>query len=134
EPFKLKGEHQRGRLATVLHTLVQVVSDLNTMMSPFLPHSANRVHAVIGGAGELMPMPRLEVVRDLDDDSRSYPVITGDYSATPRWERRPVEVGATIAKPTGVFTKFDADQVVADEQARLAVGDDTGEADAAPGV
>ena len=132
EPFKLKGEHQRERLATVLHTLVQVVSDLNTMISPFLPHSANRVHAVIGGQGELMPMPRLEVVRDLDDDSRSYPVITGDYSATPRWERRPVEVGAVVAKPTGVFTKFDADQVVADEQARLAVGDDTDEADAAP--
>ncbi|MEP7333293.1 MAG: methionine--tRNA ligase [Terracoccus sp.] len=132
EPFKLKGEHQRERLATVLHTLVQVVSDLNTMMSPFLPHSANRVHAVIGGQGELMPMPRLEVVRDLDDDSRSYPVITGDYRATPRWERRPVEVGAPVAKPTGVFTKFDADQVVADEQARLAAGDDTDKADAAP--
>ena len=132
EPFKLKGEHQRERLATVLHTLVQVVSDLNTMISPFLPHSANRVHAVIGGQGELMPMPRLEVVRDLDDDSRSYPVITGDYSATPRWERRPVEVGAPVAKPTGVFTKFDADQVVADEQARLVAGDDTDEADAAP--
>ncbi len=132
EPFKLKGEHQRERLATVLHTLVQVVSDLNTMISPFLPHSANRVHAVIGGQGELMPMPRLEVVRDLDDDSRSYPVITGDYSATPRWERRPVEVGAVVAKPTGVFTKFDADQVVADEQARLVAGDDTDEADAAP--
>ncbi|MDN5767381.1 MAG: methionine--tRNA ligase [Humibacillus sp.] len=126
EPFKLKGDDQRGRLGTVLHTLVQVVSDLNTMMSPFLPHSANRVHLVIGGTGEFMPMPRLEVVRDLDDDSRTYPVITGDYSATPRWERRPVEVGAVIAKPTGVFTKFDADQVVADEQARLAAADDTG--------
>ncbi|OFE15079.1 methionine--tRNA ligase [Humibacillus sp. DSM 29435] len=128
EPFKLKSDDQRERLGTVLHTLVQVVSDLNTMMSPFLPHSANRVHTVIGGQGELMPMPRLEVVRDLDDDSRSYPVITGDYSATPRWERRPVEVGATIAKPTGVFTKFDPDQVVADEQARLASGAETGEA------
>ncbi len=128
EPFKLKGDDQRERLATVLHTLVQVVSDLNTMMSPFLPHSANRVHAVIGGQGELMPMPRLEVVRDLDDDSRSYPVITGDYSMTPRWERRPVEVGAAIAKPTGVFTKFDPTQVVADEQARLAAADDADEA------
>ena len=62
EPFKLKGEDQRERLATVLHTLVQCVSDLNTILAPFLPHAANRVHGVLGGEGELVPMPRLETV------------------------------------------------------------------------
>jgi methionyl-tRNA synthetase len=50
---------------------------------------------------------------------RSYPVITGDYTATPRWERRPVVVGAPIAKPTWVFVKLDPEQVVEDERARL---------------
>ena len=119
EPFKLKGDDQRERLSTVLHTLAQAVSDINTLISPFLPHAANRVHAVLGGAGEFMPMPRLEVVEDLDDDARSYPVITGDYSATPRWERRHVVVGTRIAKPTGVFVKLDPEQVIEDERARL---------------
>ena len=33
EPFKIKADEQRQRLGTVLHILVQVVSDLNTMMS-----------------------------------------------------------------------------------------------------
>ena len=66
-----------------------------------------------------MPMPRLEVVRDLDDESRAYPVITGEYTATPRWEPRPVVVGTPIAKPSGVFVKLDPDQVVEDERARL---------------
>ncbi|MCW1063387.1 hypothetical protein OJ587_12165, partial [Streptococcus anginosus] len=37
EPFKMKDPSQRERLGTVLHTLIQVVSDLNTMMSVFLP-------------------------------------------------------------------------------------------------
>ena len=55
EPFKLKGEDQRERLATVLHTLVQCVSDLNTILAPFLPHAANRVDAVLGGDGEFVP-------------------------------------------------------------------------------
>ncbi|MEO7131748.1 MAG: methionine--tRNA ligase [Dermatophilaceae bacterium] len=123
EPFKLKGEEQRERLATVLHTLVQVVSDLNTLISPFLPHAANRVHLVLGGTGEFMPMPRLEVVRDLDDETRAYPVITGDYSATPRWESRPVVPGTPIGKPTAVFTKFDAEQVIEDERRRLGDGE-----------
>ena len=119
EPFKLKGEEQRERLATVLHTLVQCVSDLNTLLAPFLPHAANRVHRVLGGEGEFMPMPRLETVRGLDpeDADREYPVITGDYSSTPRWESRPVVVGTPMSKPAPVFTKLD-ESVVDDELAR----------------
>jgi methionyl-tRNA synthetase len=64
-------------------------------------------------------MPRLEVVEDLDAPARTYPVITGEYTATPRWESRPVVVGAPIAKPSGVFVKLDAEQVVAEERERL---------------
>ncbi|NYJ73681.1 methionine--tRNA ligase [Allobranchiibius huperziae] len=118
EPFKLKGDYQRDRLATVLHTLAQVVSDLNTMLAPFLPHSANVIHRVLGGTGEFVPMPRLEQVRDLDEPERGYPVITGDYSATPRWERRAIVPGAPVPKPAPVFTKLDP-SVVDDELARL---------------
>ncbi|EAP97197.1 methionyl-tRNA synthetase [Janibacter sp. HTCC2649] len=120
EPFKLKGDDQRERLATVLHTLIQCVSDLNTILAPFLPHASNRVHAFIGGEGEFTPMPVIEDVHGLDegDKDRSYPIITGDYSATPRWESRPVAVGAPIAKPTGVFVKLD-ESVVDEELERL---------------
>ena len=117
EPFKLKGEDQRERLATVLHTLAQAVLDLNTMMAPFLPHSSNKVAEVFGNT-EFMPMPRLEQVRDLDDESRRYPIITGEYTSTPRWESRPVTVGTPIAKPTPIFTKLDP-SVVEEENARL---------------
>ncbi len=121
EPFKLKGDDQRERLATVLHTLVQCVSDLNTMLAPFLPHAANRVDAVLGGDGAFVPMPRLETVTGLDagDEGRSYPVITGDYSTTPSWESRPVVVGTPISKPAPVFTKLD-ESVVDEELARAA--------------
>ncbi len=121
EPFKLKGDHERERLATVLHTLIQCVSDLNTILAPFLPHAANRVDAVLGGDGAFVPMPRLETVAGLDegDEGRSYPVITGDYTATPRWQSRPVVVGTPISKPAPVFTKLD-DAVVEEELARAA--------------
>ncbi|MFW5469110.1 methionine--tRNA ligase [Knoellia sp. CPCC 206435] len=119
EPFKLKDEDQRERLATVLHTLIQCVSDLNTILAPFLPHAANRVHAFLGGEGEFIPMPVVEDVSGLDGDAdRTYPVITGSYSSTPRWESRPVTVGAPIAKPTGVFVKLD-ESVVEEELERL---------------
>ncbi|MEO8749304.1 MAG: methionine--tRNA ligase [Allobranchiibius sp.] len=118
EPFKLKGDDERERLATVLHTLAQAVSDLNTMLAPFLPGSANTIHAVFGGEGVFMPMPRVEQVRDLDAPERTYPVITGDYTSTPRWARRAIVPGTPVAKPVPVFTKLDP-SVVDDELARL---------------
>ncbi|WP_256838441.1 methionine--tRNA ligase [Ornithinimicrobium faecis] len=124
EPFKLKGEDQRERLATVLHVLAQVVSDLNTMLSPFLPHSSNAVHLALGGSGQFMPMPHVEEVTDLDEPDRSaYPVITGDYSGMPRWESRPITAGAPVVKPTPIFTKLDP-SVIDEERRRLGLLDD----------
>jgi methionyl-tRNA synthetase len=106
EPFRLKGADERERLGTILHVLAQVVTDLNTMLSPFLPHSANAVHRVLGNEGDLVPMPRLEEVDDLDGGP-GYPVITGDYSDTPPWQTRPVVVGTALGQPVPVFRKFD---------------------------
>ena len=117
EPWKLKGEEQRDRLATILHVTAQGVADLNLILSPFLPFSANEVDALLGGTGRIQPMPRIEEVDDLDGGP-GYPVITGEYSSTPSWERHPIAVGAPVAKPTPVFTKLDP-SLVDDELARL---------------
>ena len=129
QPFKLKGEDPatQARLATVLHTLAQAVTDLNLMLSPFLPHAANDVDRVLGGNGRIAPMPRIEEVDELDPDhlpeafdGRSgYPIITGDYQDAPTWGRHPVTVGTPVAKPTPVFTKLD-ESIVEAELARYA--------------
>ena len=117
EPWKLKGEDQRGRLATVLHVTAQAVSDCNTLLSPFLPHSANQVDRVLGGDGDVQPMPVIEEVEDLDGGA-GYPVIRGDYTSARPWRRHPITVGAQVSKPQPVFTKLDP-SVVEEELARL---------------
>ncbi|WP_454933603.1 methionine--tRNA ligase [Actinomyces oris] len=129
QPFKLKGEDPatQARLATVLHTLAQAVTDLNLMLSPFLPHAANDVDRVLGGNGRIAPMPRIEEVDELDPDHlpeafdgrTGYPIITGDYQDAPTWGRHPVTVGTPVAKPTPVFTKLD-ESIVEAELARYA--------------
>jgi methionyl-tRNA synthetase len=121
-PFKLKAEDERERLGTILHVLAQAVSDLTRMMSPFLPHSSNQVHAAMGGHGEIAPMPRVVEVDDLDG-GEGYPIITGDYTGTPRWESRPITAGTPIAKPSPIFTKLDP-SVVDEELARLSPPDE----------
>jgi methionyl-tRNA synthetase len=116
EPWKIKDDPQR--LGTVLHVVAQCVADLNVILSPFLPFAANDVDRAFGGAGDIAPMPHLEEADDLDGGA-PYPIITGDYTAAPAWERRPIVVGTTVVKPTPVFTKLDT-SVVDEELARLA--------------
>ncbi len=122
EPYKMKDESQRERLSTVLHVAAQCVLDCNTLLAPVLPHASNKVWTTFGGEGVFMPMPRTETVEELDPGHGAgldfYPIITGDYSATPAWESRPVTVGAKVEKPTPIFTKLDP-SVVDEELARV---------------
>jgi methionyl-tRNA synthetase len=120
EPWKLKGEDERERLGTILHVTAQCVQDLNLVLSPFLPFSANAVDAAYGGTGQIAPMPELVESEDLDGGP-GYPVLTGDYTGVPSWGRHLVVLGTPIAKPTPVFTKLDP-SVVEEELARLDLG------------
>ena len=116
----MKRETRHEQRAPILQLMAQCEAAHNRGLAPSLPFSTNAVDVALGGAGDVAPMPRLEEVEDLDGGA-PYPVITGEYSATPRWERRPVVVGTPVAKPTPVFTKLDV-AVVEEELARLADG------------
>jgi methionyl-tRNA synthetase len=115
-PWKLKEDP--ARRDTVLHTALQAVSDCNTLLTPFLPHSAQQVHELLGGTGVWTPAPQVVETTDLDDGS-PYPIITGDYAAAGAvWASRPLEAGTPLQPPTPVFKKLD-ESVVEEELARL---------------
>jgi methionyl-tRNA synthetase len=114
-PWKIKDDPKR--LGTILHVALQVVSDANTLLTPFLPHSAQKIHELLGGTGVHAPMPEIREVSDLDGGP-DYPVITGDYTVGARWESVPLEVGRSLAPPKPVFRKLDP-AIVDEELARL---------------
>src|SRR5437763_7679756 len=115
-PWKLKEDP--ARRDTVLHTALQAISDCNALLTPFLPHSAQKVHELLGGTGVWSPAPRVDEVTDLDDGS-PYPVITGDYAnAQAVWASRPLPPRTPLGPPTPVFRKLD-ESVVEEELARL---------------
>jgi len=104
EPWKLKDDPERRD--TVLHTALQVVSDVNTLLTPFLPHAAQKVHEALGGTGVWAAQPQIRTVSE--DGGPDYPVLMGDYAAQQaRWESRPIAVGRPLAKPTPLFAKLD---------------------------
>ena len=86
EPWKLTDDP--GRRDTVLHTALQVVSDANTLLTPFLPQAAQQVHEVLGGTGIWAAQPEIREVSE--DGGSDYPVIMGDYAAEQAtWASRP---------------------------------------------
>jgi methionyl-tRNA synthetase len=106
EPWKLKDDP--ARRDAVLHTALQVVSDANTLLTPFLPHSAQKVHEALGGTGVWAAQPERSDVEDLDIPGQINPILTGNYAAEQaRWESVPIEIGRPLAKPTPLFTKLD---------------------------
>ncbi|MEP6853639.1 MAG: class I tRNA ligase family protein, partial [bacterium] len=119
-PWKLKDDP--ARMATVLHTALQAIDDAKTLLTPFLPGSSSRVHAALGGGPAWAPMPQLvEVEETTAAGTPSYPVLTGDYTHTPRWTSVPLPVGRALSAPTPVFAKLDP-SVVDEELARLVDG------------
>jgi len=118
-PWKMKEDPER--MGTVLHVALQAVSDCNTLLTPFLPHSAQKVHELLGGSGVHAPMPDIVQVEDLDGGP-SYPILTGDYTAGARWESVPIEAGRPLAPPKPVFRKLDP-SIVDEELARLDPGE-----------
>jgi methionyl-tRNA synthetase len=119
EPWKLaKDETQRERLATVLFTALQVVADANTLFTPYLPFSAQKIFETLGGSGVWAAQP--EVVEVTDDSplvpvgaglpakGRAYPVIMGDYAnQQAHWGRTDLTPGTPLSKPAPLFTKLD---------------------------
>jgi methionyl-tRNA synthetase len=116
-PWKLKEDP--ARRDTVLHTALQAIKDCNALLTPFLPHSAQQVHELLGGDGVWSVRPEIHEVTDLDDGS-PYPIITGPYEQGQAvWASTPLAApGTPLAPPKPVFTKLDP-SIVDEELRRL---------------
>jgi methionyl-tRNA synthetase len=104
EPWKRKDDPERQ--GTILHTALQVVSDANTLLTPFLPHASQKVHELLGGEGVWAAQPEIREVSE--DSGREYPVLMGEYAAEQaRWESTPIVAGRPLGAPSPLFPKLD---------------------------
>jgi len=104
EPWKLGDAPDRRD--TVLHVVLQVVADCNTMLTPFLPHAAQKVFEQMGGVGVWASQPEIRWVSE--GDAAPYQVLMGDYAGEQaKWKRWLITAGTKLDKPTPLFTKLD---------------------------
>ena len=112
-PIRSRGSSSddRSGAATVLHTALQVVDDANTLLTPFLPHSAQQIFDALGGAGVWAAQPEIREVTDLDDVEGAgpgrYPVSPATTPPSRPAGRHADRGGRPLAKPTPLFAKLD---------------------------
>jgi len=112
----------RERAGTVLYVALRAVDSLKTMFTPFLPHTSQVVHELLGNEGLLAgPLEFREVT---EDGGRVHEVLTGDYGSwVGRWEPSALRPGQQLAEPRPLFRKLD-ESVVEEELRRMADGAD----------
>jgi methionyl-tRNA synthetase len=108
------------RAATVLFVALRAIDSLKTIFTPFLPHTSQLVHELLGYEGYLAgPLEFREVA---EEDGRTHEILTGDYSSwVGRWEPSELEPGRTLQPPRTLFRKLD-DSVVVEELERMRSG------------
>ena len=103
----------RDRAGTVLYVALRAVDSLKMIFTPFLPHTSQTLHELLGYEGWLAgPLE----FREVDEEGgRSHEVLTGDYAAwTGSWEPSELPPGQTLREPAPLFKKLD-DSIVEDE-------------------
>jgi len=94
----------RGRAGTVLYVALRCVDNLKTMLTPFVPFSAQRLHRMLGYDDVIAPQPE---VREFSDDGATHTVITGDYSSDNRWRPSELPPGRALPPPEALFKRLD---------------------------
>lgn len=94
----------KKRAGTVLYVALRCVDNLKTMLTPFLPFSAQRLHRMLGYDDVIAPQPE---VLEFSENGDSHKVITGDYVAEDRWRPSELPPGQELPVPEALFKRLD---------------------------
>ena len=106
----------RDRAGTVLYVSLRAVDSLKTIFTPFLPHTSQQVHEMLGHDGFIAgPLE----FREVDEGGQAHQVLTGDYASwVGSWEPSDLRPGQALQEPRQLFRKLD-DSVVEEELERM---------------
>jgi len=94
----------RDRAGTVLYVALRCVDNLKTVLTPFLPFSAQKLHRMLGYEDVIAPQPE---VREVGEDGDRHIVLTGDYDFEDRWKPSQLAPGTRLPAPEALFKRLD---------------------------
>ncbi|HYF65924.1 MAG TPA: methionine--tRNA ligase [Herpetosiphonaceae bacterium] len=105
EPWKvLKVDRERG--GTILYVALQAINNLRTLFTPFLPFTSQKLHELLGHAGDLAgPI----VFEERSEPNGSTHEVLTCYPETwvGRWEWQDLPAGQALHAPTVLFRKLE---------------------------
>jgi methionyl-tRNA synthetase len=103
--------------ARTVYTALQAITYLKTLLAPFLPFTAQRLHELLGFEGKIFGEQQIVTYQE---STRAHEALIYDASqASGRWEPETLPPGQALQKPVPLFKKLDPDQVLETELARL---------------
>lgn len=102
--------------ARSVYTTLAAIDNLNILLAPFLPFSAQAVHEMLGYDGQLFGDSQLT---RYEESTRGHNVLMYDASkAIGTWEARTLPVGQPLHEPRPLYVKLEP-EVIEVERARL---------------
>lgn len=102
--------------ARSVYTILRVIDNLKTILSPFLPFSAQEVHEYLGYDGQIFG--DLKIV-EYQESTRAHKALIYDGSkAIGRWEKSDLKPGQALREPKALFVKLEP-EIVDKERAYL---------------
>ena len=104
------------RAATVLYVSLRAVDSLKTLFTPFLPHTSQQLHELLGYDGTLAGDVEF---REVEDEGETHEILTGDYTGwVGNWQPSELQPGQALREPKPLFRKLD-ESIVDEELKRM---------------
>ncbi|NJR12637.1 hypothetical protein HC776_01785 [bacterium] len=95
-----------------IYTALRVIDNLNILLAPFLPFSAQTVHNILGYEGQIFG--DLHIV-EYHEATRSHKALTYDATRqTGRWAKRELPQGQALREPKPLYVKLEESVVEAE--------------------
>ncbi len=115
EPWKRIKDDPKDAAKSV-YTILRVIDNLNILLAPYLPFSAQLVHEYLGYDGQIFGE---QSIVSYDEATRSHKGLVYDGSgAIGRWEKRALPPGQDLREPKALYVKLDP-EIIEQERAKL---------------
>jgi methionyl-tRNA synthetase len=104
--------------ATTVYTALQAITNLKTLLAPFLPFTAQQLHELLGFDGQIFGEQKIEIFAESKRDHEALIYVSAQAVGT--WEAVHLPPGQKLREPAALFKKFD-DSIVEDELARMGI-------------
>ena len=96
----------RDRAGTVLYVALRAVDCLKIIFTPFLPHTSQTVHELLGYEGWIAgPIEFRDVT---EENGQTHAVLTGDYASwAGAWQPSELPPGQALQEPRPLFVKLE---------------------------